>query len=441
MRLLCVGLNHKTAPVALRERLAFDAPAARDALEMLRDRYPQAAFVILSTCNRCELYVIRPLHERPREEDIRAFFGAARGVDRAEYDGALYVHADTEAVRHLFTVAAGLDSLVPGEDQILAQVKAAYAAAQSAQTTAAEMHELFQRTFQVAKEVRTTTAVAVGKVSAASVAADLAGGHLSDAGGKTVLSLGAGKMNALMLRDLRARGIGRILVANRTADRAEEVARACGGQAVPFDQLVGALADADVVVCSTGAAGPVIMASGLAGVMAQRPDRPMVIVDIAVPRDVDPAAGQLPGVTLLNIDDLQAVVEKNLSRRRGELDAGRDIIDRRTDEYFRRLHVREVAPTIEALYRRMRAIADEELAAARPKLTGDRQADERVVRRAFHRALQRMLHKPVTTLRAAAGAEVAREHAAILRKLFDLAPDRRDTDCGQEGNLRPDRRG
>jgi len=432
MRLLCVGLNHKTAPVALRERLAFDAGAARGALEMLRDRYRQAAFVILSTCNRCELYVVRPLHERPREEDIRAFFGAARGVDRADYDGALYVHADTEAVRHLFTVAAGLDSLVPGEDQILAQVKGAYAAAQSARTTGAEINEWFQRAFHVAKEVRTTTAVAAGKVSAASVAADLAGAHLSDAGGKTLLSLGAGKMNALMLRDLRARRVGRILVANRTPARAAEVARDCGGQAVAFDQLVGALADADVVVCSTGAPEPVITACTLAGAMAHRPDRPMLIIDIAVPRDVDPDAGELPGVTLMNIDDLQAVVEKNLSRRRRELDAGRAIIDRRTDEYFRRLHVREVAPTIEALYRRMRTIADEELAAARHKLTGDRQADERVFRRAFHRALQRMLHKPVTALRAAAGAEAAREHAAILRKLFDLAPDRRDTDRSPE---------
>jgi len=420
MRILCVGASHKTAPVPLRERLAFSPPAARAALETLRDRYGAAAFVILSTCNRSELYVIRPLHARPREEEIRAFFGAFHDVPRADYDGALYVHADAEAVRHLFAVAAGLDSLVPGEDQILAQVKQAYQLAQSVNAAGPELNELFQLALSVAKEVRSATRIATGKVSVASVAVDCAKEVLNDLTDKCALSVGAGKMNLLMLRGFRRLGVGRILVANRSLARAAELAGQCDGQAVPFESVAAALSEADLVVCSTAASGAIITAADVRAAMAQRPRRRMLILDIAVPRDVEEQAGQVSGAALYNIDDLRAVVEKNIRLRSAEIDAGRAIVERRTADYFERLHVREVAPTIDSLYRQMRAIADEELAAARKKLTGDPRANEQVLRRAFHRALRRMLHKPLTHLRAAAGTETARQHAAMLRKLFDL---------------------
>ena len=422
MRILCVGANHKTAPLALRERLAFDEPAARAALENLHRDYPHSGFVVLSTCNRCELYVVRPLHARPRVEEIREFFGTFHHLPRQQYEDALYVHADTEAVRHLFNVAAGLDSLVPGEDQILAQVKSAYELARAAGTTNAELNELFQLALAAAKEVRASTGIAAGKVSVASVAVELARQALGELAGRCVLSVGAGKMNAIMLRQLRRLGAGPILVANRSADRAAELAAACGGQAVPFERLSEALAAADVVVCSTSSPEPVITAGDLAAVLARRPRRPMLLVDIAVPRDVEPQAGRLEGVRLHNIDDLKAIAERNLQLRSGQLDACRQIIDRRTAEYFHRLHVREVAPTIKALYRRMRTIADEELAAVENKLTGQRERDAQLIRRAFHRALRRALHGPVTNLRRAAGSEAARQHAAILRRLFNL-PD------------------
>ena len=420
MRILCVGANHKTAPLALRERLAFDEPAARAALEVLRRDYPQAGFVILSTCNRCELYVLRPLHARPRVEEIRAFFGTFHHLPRQQYDHALYVHADTEAVRHLFDVAAGLDSLVPGEDQILAQVKAAYELARAVGTTNAELNELFQLAFAAAKEVRSSTRIGAGKVSVASVAVDLARQVLGQLAGRCVLSVGAGKMNTIMLRQLRRSGAGPILVANRSGKRAAELAAACGGQAVPFENLTQALADADVVVCSTGSPQPVITADKLAAALARRPDRPLLLIDIAVPRDVEPQAGRLAGVRLYNIDDLKAVAERNIQLRRDQLQACRGIIDRRTAEYFHRLHVREVAPTIKALYRHMRTIADEELAAIENKLTGQPQRDVQLIRQAFYRTLRRALHGPVSNLRRAAGSEAARKHADILRQLFNL---------------------
>ena len=427
MRILCVGANHKTAPVALRERLAFDAAAARAALETLRDRYAEGQFVIVSTCNRSEIYLARPVHQHPREEEVRAFFGEFHELGRAEYDGALYVHADAEAPRHLFTVAAGLDSLVVGEEQIAAQLKAAYELARSAGATGAALNELFQLAFNVAKHARTQTAVAAGKVSVASVAVDLAGEVLGELAGRCVLSVGAGKMNQLMLSALARAGAGPILVANRSPRRAAELAERCGGQVVPFDDLPRAVARADVAVCSTGSSEPILTVNLVRSALAGRQRREMLIIDIAVPRDVEPRVGSLEGVRLYNIDDLSAVVEKNITLRSAEIDACREIIDRHVDEYLQGLHVREVAPTVESLYLRMRQVADEELAAVKHKLTGSPDADEKVLRGAFHRAIRRILHVPISRLREAAGSEAARQQAAALRKLFDLAIEEKPT--------------
>ena len=417
MRVLCVGANHKTAPIALRERLAFDPAGARAALETLRDAHPDAEFVIVSTCNRSEVYVARAVHGRPREEELRAFFGRFHGLRHDEYDDALYVHADAEAVRHLFEVAAGLDSLVPGEEQILGQLRQAHRLAGRAGAATGRLSELFQRAFAVAKQARADTDVAAGKVSVASVAAEFAREVLGGLAGRCVLSVGAGKTNELMLRGLRRLGAGPILVANRSADRATELAGKCDGQVVPFEDLADSLAAADVVVCSTGASDPIITAARAEAAMAGR-QREMLI--IAVPRDVDPEVGRIAGIALYNIDDLKTVVEANIHRRAAAIDACREIIDAQVKDYFHRLHVREVVPTIEALYRQMRRIADEELSAVRNKLTGDAAADEQALRRAFHRALRRMLHTPISHLRSAAGGEAARQQAAALRKLFDL---------------------
>jgi len=431
MRILCVGANHKTAPVSLRERLAFDAGSARSALEALRDRYDQAEFVILSTCNRSEVYTARPVHGRPREAELRGLFGKFHGLGPEKYEPALYFHADADAVRHLFAVAAGLDSLVPGEDQILAQLKQAYRLAGEVSAVRGRLDELFQLAFNVGKQVRAATGIASGKVSVASVAVDFVRERFPDFAGKRILSIGAGKMNELMLRGLSEAGAGYIFVANRSPARAAELAGHCNGQVVGFDELDAALGRADVVVCSTGSSDPVLTRAKLESAMAGRAERPMLIIDIAVPRDVEPAAGEVEGVRLYNIDDLTAVVEKTLRLRTAEMDAGRRIIDEHVAAYFHRLHVRQVVPTVEALYRRMRAIAGEELAAMRSKLTGVPATDEKLAQRAFHRALRRILHTPIANLRSAAGSEAARQHAAALRKLFDL-PEHEPRPPGRE---------
>jgi glutamyl-tRNA reductase len=419
-QLLCLGLNHKTAPVALRERLAFDEPAARSGLELLRDRYPQAEFVILSTCNRSEIYAHLPPQGPCQEEQLRAFLGTFHHVPRDQYDSSLYALSGAEGLRHLFSVACGLDSLVIGEDQVLGQLKEALRLARSLSAAGAGLEEVFQLAFNVAKHARRQTCIATGKVSVPSVAVELARECCGDLSDKCALSVGAGKMNAMALRLLRLAGVGQVLVCNRSAGRAEELAAACAGQAVPFEQLTQALARADVAVCSTSASDPVITASQVRAALARRPGRTLLVIDIAVPRDVEEAAGRLPGVRLYNIDDLRAVVEKNISLRTGQIDACAMIIDQHVREYFHRLHVRRVAPAIEDLYQRMRAIGDEEIAAARNRLTGDPAEDHQVMRHAFHRALRRILHVPMSNLRAAAGTDQARQLAAALLKLFNL---------------------
>ena len=423
MRILCVGVNHKTAPVSLRERLVFSPAAAAAAMQTLRDRYGDAQFVIVSTCNRSEVYVARPVHGHPRAEQVRAAFGEFQSLPPEQYDGALYVRTDADAVEHLFNVAAGLDSLVPGEEQIASQLKKAYRLAADVGATGSGLNELFQLAFNVAKHVRTGTRIAAGKVSVASVALELARETFADLSGKCVLGVGAGKMNSLMLKGLRRAGAGAILVANRSAERAAELADECGGEVTAFEKLPEALAAADLVLCSTAADEPILTVSMVRSALDGRAGREMLIIDIAVPRDVHPDVASLEGVRLFNIDDLTAVVEKNIHRRNGEIDACREIIARHVAEYFHSLHVREVAPTIEALYLRLRAIGDEELAAVKNKLTGDADADEKLLRGAFHRALRRALHVPITQLRAGAGTEVARQQAATLRKLFDLPLD------------------
>jgi glutamyl-tRNA reductase len=390
---------------------------------MLQEQYPEGEFIILSTCNRSEIYVARPLHGPPKEEELRSFFGSFHGLPREQYDDSLYLLADSEAVRHLFDVACGLDSLVTGEDQILAQMKEAFRLARELQSCRGRLIELFQSAFTVAKEVRRETQVSTGRSSVASVAVTMAQQKLADLTNCTALSVGAGKMNELMLKGLLRTGIGRIIITNRSPERAAELARDCDGQVVPFAELSSALAQADVVVCSTASPDPVITAAKLGAVMAQRPDRPMLLIDIAVPRDVEPQAAQVPGVTLYNIDDLEAVVEKTVSLRDGQVDACREIIDAHVGKYFERLHIREVVPALESLYFIMRNIADEELSRVANKLTGDAHQDQEIFRRALHRTLRRILHRPIINLRSAAGTQIAREHAIMLRKLFNLQAD------------------
>jgi len=425
MRILCIGLSHKTADVSVREKVAFDAAQMRRALAELSARWEGAEFAILSTCNRVELYAARPIHAHPRDHELREWLAAFHGADARGFDDALYTLTDAAAAAHLFAVAAGLDSLVPGEPQIVAQMKEAYAAAVQARAARAVMNDLFQAAFHVAKHIRTETDIGAGRVSVASVAVDCVGQVFGNLGGKCVLNVGAGKMNALMLKRLTGLGPDRVLLTNRSADRASALAEAHGEQAVPFEQLPRHLAAADVVLTSTAAEAPIITAQMVRRAQAERNGRPLLIIDIAVPRDVDAAAGEIENVFLYNVDDLDRVVLKTLSTRQDQRGAAEKIIDEHVGELMEGLNVRDVAPTLDALYRRMERIAAEELADARKKLAShdDAEADAEILRRALHRTIRRILHPAASRLRGGAGADGARTRIGAIRELFNLDED------------------
>jgi len=422
MRILCVGMNHKTADVALREKLSFDAGQVRHALGELGDKWAEAEFVVVSTCNRTELYMARPVHGHPREEELREWLAAFHALKLDDIAPALYTLADTEAIRHLFTVAAGLDSLVPGEGQIVAQLKDAYAAGVEARAARTVMNDLFQMALHVAKHIRTETGIGAGKVSVASAAIEFVCQIFESLRGKCVLNVGAGKMNQLMLKQLSELGAGRIVVVNRSPDKAEALARACGGQARPLAELGDSLAQADIVLTSTGSESPIITRKMVQAAQDRRRWRPLLIVDIAVPRDVQADVGELENVFLYNIDDLERIVRSTIQMRHGQRDAAAKIVDRHVEEHSGSFNVRNVAPTIDALYRTMERIAAEELAAARSKLTThqDADADAEILQRALHRTIRRILHPCAQNLRRSAGSDSAKAYVSSIRHLFDL---------------------
>lgn len=422
MRIVCVGANHKTAELAVREKLAFNGELRAEALRDLKARWPAAEFVVVSTCNRTEVYTARSVHGHPRAEELQAWIGEFRRLPAGEYVRHLYSLADADAAGHLFAVASGLDSMVTGEPQIVAQLKEAFAAAAEAGAAGPVMTDLFQAALHTAKHVRSETGLASGKVSVASVAIDFVRQVFEDLSGKCVLNVGAGKMNELMLRSLACLKPGRIVVTNRSHQRAAELAEACCGKAEPLERLGELLAEADVVLTSTGSPEPIITASMVRAAQKQRRWRPLLIVDIAVPRDVEAQAGKLESVFLYNIDDLQQIVSATLAGRQGQRHAAESIIQEHVLEALARLNVRNVAPTIQDLYRRMEAVADRELAEARNKLSTheDSEEDMQIMQRAVHRTLRQFLHPVVTRLRASAGTEAVRPQLDALRHLFGL---------------------
>ena len=416
--------------MAVREKISFDAATLPDALRDLARRWPDAEFAIVSTCNRTEVYTARPVHGHPREAELGDWLCEVHSLRPRELAEVSYTLADADAVGHLYAVASGLDSLVPGEAQIVAQVKEAYARAVEASCARAVMNELFQGALHVAKHIRTETDIAVGKVSVASVAVEFARQVFETLESKCVLNIGAGKMNELMLQQLRQLAPGELVVVNRDAARAERLADACGGRAGSFDRIEEHLAAADVVLTATGAREPIVSVEMVRRVQDRRAYHPLLIVDIAVPRDVEPDAGRIENVFLYNLDDLDRIVQSNLRMRQSQRAPADEIIAEHVDEFLSALSVRNVTPTIEALYGFVERIAEEELAEARNKFSAHDDAAEDLVilQRTLRRAIRRMLHPCMQRLRSAAGSSAARMHVASLRELFPLEETSGDDD-------------
>ncbi|MFM8703749.1 MAG: glutamyl-tRNA reductase [Planctomycetia bacterium] len=421
MTLAFVGGTHRTVPLALRERLAFSAEQAADALRRFRDRFPGREGVLLSTCNRVEFYAAGAEAGAPPPDELLSFLAECRGIEESLLAPVLAGDRDEAVVRHLFGVAAGLDSMVLGEPQIVAQVKQAWALAQESRTSGPLTGEMFQAALRTAKRVATETALGRERLSIPSVAvADFASGVFERFDDKRVLLIGAGKMAAETLRYLRQAGARDIVVVNRTAERAGELAASLGARAGRFEDLAVELAAADLVVSTTGATQPVVSEELFARTEPGRGGRPLVVLDLAVPRDFDPAIGRRPGVWLSTIDDLAAACDANRKSRQREMPAAVAIIDEETQRFMGDLHHRSTAPVIERLRAGWSETGEAELDRLFRRLPALDDAARAEIRQAFDRYAAKLLHPPLASLRSESRSGPPHGLLDALKRLFDL---------------------
>ena len=422
MRIAFVGGTHRTVPLALRERLAFSADQAVEALRRFRDRFPGREVVLLSTCNRVELYAAgEAAAVPPPAEQLVSFLAECRGIDAAVLAPVLARESDEAVVRHLFGVASGLDSMVLGEPQIVAQVKQAWALAQRTETAGPLTGGMFQAALRTAKRVASETALGRERLSIPSVAvADFARGVFERFDDKRVLVIGAGKMAHETLRYLREAGAHDIVVVNRTSDRADRLASRLGGRPGTFANLAAELTAADLVVSTTGATEPVVTADLFARAEADREGRPLVVLDLALPRDFDPVIGTRPGVWLYSIDDLGTACEANRRSRQRELPAAVAIVEEETRRFMGDLHHRSTAPVIERLRAGWSETGDAELERLFRRLPGLDEAARAEIRQAFDRYAAKLLHSPLTSLRNESRSGPPHGLLDALKRLFDL---------------------
>jgi glutamyl-tRNA reductase len=391
-RLLLLGMNHTTAPIELRERVAMNALQTQDTLVSFRAAYPESEVVAVSTCNRVELYASRPLHARPRPEDLVEFLARRGSIPADQVRQHSYELSDRAAVEHLFSVVSSLDSMVLGETQILGQVRQCYEAAKQAGAAGAMLNPLFQRALAAGKEVMHDTTLAAGHVSVASVAVDYARQIFDRFDDKTVLCVGAGKMAALAVAGFISLRPKALVVCNRDAARGGSLAARFSARRVPFDEVEQQLAAADIVISSTGSSQPIFTRQQLARVQKSRRFRSMFIIDIALPRDVDPSAADLERIYLYNLDDLQQAVARSLSGRASAV---------HVDEFFVSQRQRDLGPLIDRLYRHFHSVAMEELVRTLPKLGTIEASDREQLEEMLHRVVSKLLHDPVHTMRHA----------------------------------------
>jgi glutamyl-tRNA reductase len=427
--LFVVGLSWRTASVAVREQLAFRDEEVPRALGDLLGSPDIDEAVLLSTCNRVEIYGSTPpgvpgSRAVAAAAEARSFLARSRGVAAEGLADHLYERVDTDAIRHLFRVASALDSMVVGESQILGQLKDAYGAAMRAQATGAILGRSMEKAFQVAKRVRSETGISRGAANVSSVAVELARRVFGDLMGKTVLVIGAGKMSALAARHLRVAGATSLLVTNRSPERAAELAAEVEGSARPWDDLPHLLAESDVVLSSTGATSPILLPRLLKGAMKARRWRPLVVVDIAVPRDADPAIAKLDGVYLFDIDDLERVVAENLKERQKEADSALAIVEQEVSDLRRWMRAQRVVPTIRSLREHFHQIAMGEAERCIGGLgsAAEKAEVQKAIRRMSELIANKLLHTPLSALKASEHGDVD-NMVEVTHRLFALGEE------------------
>jgi glutamyl-tRNA reductase len=423
MRLLAVGLSHRTAPVDVRERVDFARQGLGSALAALAGEGIGSEAVVLATCNRAEVYLVAD--SESAEESMARFISAYHEVEHASIAGHLYRHKGADVARHLFRVAAGLDSLVVGEPQILGQVKAAYSVAHEGRFTGAVTNRLFHAAFSAGKRVRSETGLAEGAVSVSYAAIGLAQKILGDLEDLHVLILGAGEMAKLTGLHLQAQHVKTVTIVSRTLQAAEDLARQLGGRALPWNDLEPALAAADIVVTATGASEPVLSRRLVEQAVRRRRNRPLFLIDIAVPRDVEPSVGDIEQVFLYNIDDLQSIVRENLTRRSAELTHAEAIVEEEVTRFVSWLQSRDVVPTVVALRQRFEAVRRAELERLAPKLSGLTPEARARVDDVTRLIVEKLLLIPTEQLKSVSDEALVVTYADALNRLFGLASDGR----------------
>lgn len=419
MPLFVAGLSHRNAPVALREQLALEEDKLREVLADVAATGVAREVLVLSTCNRVEVYGVADVPGEARAAAFRRLC-RQRGVDAGTVEACLYTHLEQDAVHHAFRVASSLDSMLVGEPQILGQVKDAFALARACETVGPTLHTLFTQAFAVAKRVRTETEIGRHAVSVSFAAVELAKKIFAELRGHAVLLVGAGKMSELAARHLVDQGAFPLYVTNRTWARAQELARTLAGTAVPFADLEAALAGADIVVTSTGAAEPVVTRPMVERAVAGRRARPLFFIDIAVPRDVAPGVDAVADVYRYDIDDLKQVVDANIRERLREAQRAEAIVEREVAKFAARLADVEVVPTIVSLRERLEEIRRAEVRKALARLPDAGPETRETIEALSAAIVNKILHTPITKLRESSRSGLGRAWLALVHELFGL---------------------
>ncbi len=417
MNILVVGLNHNTAGIEIREKVAFDGAKLESAVNALKDFPEIKENIILSTCNRVEIYANADNPESGSKSIIN-FLSNFHNISKETLEKSLYMHNGKNAVRHIFRVGGSLDSMIVGEPQILGQLKDAFDFAHKAKSTGIFLNHLMKEAFSVAKRIRTETKIAEGAVSISFAAVELARKIFEDLSRESFMLIGAGEMAELAAKHLIQNGVKNVLVTNRTFQRAEELAREFNGKAVEFDKFLDALIHADIVICSTGAPHYILHKTDMQKIMKQRKNKPMFMIDISVPRNVEPEINDLDNIYLYDVDDLQGVIKTNIEERRKEQERAEKIVDEEVEAFLKWQETLSAVPTIVALREKAEAIRKEELEKFFKKHNMLKEEEIRAIEAMTNVIMNKLIHSPTVALKG--DAQDREELVALVRKLYGM---------------------
>jgi len=417
MKVFILGLNHKVADIEVREKLAFDGPKLLEGLMRFKELPEIKEAIILSTCNRVELYA-NVNDTRKASEAVKAFLSEFHGIKRSSLDKALYMYDDIDAVKHTFRVASSLDSMIVGEPQILGQLKEAFELALEQKTTGILLNKLMKKAISVAKRVRTETRIAENAVSISFAAVELARKIFTDLSERSFMLLGAGEMAELAARHLITNGVKKVMVANRTYERACDLAQEFNGRPVRFEEFINEMVHADIVICSTGAPDYILSKNEMHKVMKERKQRQVFLIDISVPRNIDPEINGLENVYLYNIDDLQGVVDANVFERQKEAEKAEKIVEDEIETFLKWQSSLDSVPTIKALRERAEEMKKEELDRLLNKIADLQDKDREAIEYMATALMNKLIHPPTAALKDS--AEDKQSLVALVRKLYGI---------------------